>query len=257
MNILFIGDIVGRTGRNTVVKILKDISEEDKIDLIIANGENLSGGLGITKDSYDQMIKAGIEIITTGNHVFDKPDIVSYLEDKKIKILRPINYPSGVPGKGLTEIEIFGTKIVVVSLMGRVFINLSLNDPFLAMDEIIKDNPNKLIVVDFHAEATSEKYALFKYLDGKVAAILGTHTHIPTADAQVSAKGTAFICDTGMVGAYDSILGFETEPLIKRFITQTPQRFEVAKGPSIFSAVVLETNGLKIKNIKQLIKIIE
>lgn len=255
MKILFIGDITGRTGRTAVSKILKPLIKKEGISFVIANGENLSGGVGIIKNNYDEMQASGIDLLTSGNHIFDKSEIIPYLNDKNIKILRPLNYPDGVPGRGLTELEIFGKKILVVNILGRIFIHQDVEDPLKTMDKVIADHPDRTIIVDFHAEATSEKNALFKYLDGRVAAVFGTHTHIATADSQVSNKGTAYITDVGMVGSEDSILGFEKEPLIQRFLTQMPQKLEVAKAPAIFNAVILEINSHnKAKSLTQIIK---
>lgn len=258
MKLLFIGDIVGRPGRQAVAKILPEIVRQEKIDYVVANGENLSGGRGMTKNNYDKMIETGIDLFTTGNHLFDKEEIIQYLDNKGTKILRPANYPKDAPGKTVEKIEIFGQKIIIVNLLGRVFIPIDTGSPFETADRIIKDYPDSTIIIDFHAEATSEKEALFHYLDGRVAAIIGTHTHVPTADAQISKKGTAFVCDVGKVGLADSVLGFDSEPVIKKFLTSMPGEWKISSGRATFNSVILETDKTgKAINFRQLIKLVE
>lgn len=259
MKMLFIGDIVGRPGRQAVTKLLPEIIKDESIDLVVANGENLSGGLGITKKNYDQMIEAGVDLLTSGNHLFDKPDIIPYLDDKSIQIIRPANYPEkGVPGYTSHTYEIMGEKIVVANLLGRVFMGTNVDSPFVVADKIIKDFPGHTIIIDFHAEATSEKQALLQYLNGRVAAIIGTHTHVATADAKISDKGTAFISDVGMVGLENSILGFDAEPIVERFLTGMPRAYQISSGRTTFNSVILETNKSgQAKSIRQFIKINE
>jgi len=259
MKLLFIADIVGRPGRQAISKILPEIVKNESIDLVVANGENLSAGIGITKKNYDQMIEAGIDLFTSGNHIFDKAEIIPFLDDKSIQIIRPANYPTNdVPGHTTHTYEIMGEKIVIANLLGRVFINASLDCPFKTADQIVKDFPGHTIVIDFHAEATSEKQALYQHLNGKVAAILGTHTHVPTADARVSDKGTAFITDAGLVGLENSVLGFDAETIVQKFLTGMPQPYSISSGRTTFNSVILETDKSgKARSIKQLIKIIE
>lgn len=240
MNLLFIGDIFGRPARSAVKQLLPDLVKKEKIDLVIANGENLSAGIGMTDKNYFEMISSGIDYFTSGNHIWDKRDFVPILDDKRTKVIRPANYPEGTPGRGVVEIEILGKKIVLVNLLGQVFIGPNVASPFLVLDQIIKEHPNQTIIVDFHAEATSEKAALFKHFDGRATAILGTHTHVQTNDLQVSEAGTVFISDVGMVGVFDSIIGAKKELIINGFLTQLPIRVEVPQGEVIFNAVVLK-----------------
>ncbi len=251
MNLLFIGDIFGRPARNAVKKLLPDLVRKEKIDLVVANGENLSAGIGMTEKNYLEMIKGGIDYFTSGNHIWDKRDFVPVLADKKTKVLRPANYPDAVPGRGLAEIEVLGRKIVLVNLLGQVFIGPNLKSPFETLENIIKDHPDQTIIVDFHAEATSEKCALFKHFDGRVAAIIGTHTHVQTNDLQISDKKTAFISDVGMVGVSDSVIGADKNLIVEGFLTQMPIRVEVPRGEVIFNAVIIET-GLDntVKSVK-------
>jgi hypothetical protein len=248
MKILFIGDICGRPARNSVIKLIPELSKNYQPDLIIANGENLSAGLGVTKKNYDEMTEAGIDLFTSGNHIWDKKEIIPYLDDKKIKIIRPENYPPGVPGRGFETFEVLGQKILILNLLGRIFLNVTLDDPFRTADQIIKKYPDHTIIIDFHAEATSEKYALFRYLDGRVAAIIGTHTHVQTNDPQISDAGTAFLSDVGMVGVFDSIIGAKKENIVEAFLKQVPFSLEVPIGETIFNAVLLDTDKDKRSN---------
>ena len=257
MNILFIGDIVGRPGRSFLKIRLKDIVAENKIDLVIGNGENVAGGVGITKSTYEDLINSGVEIITMGNHTWSKKELIDFIEDAG-SLVRPANYPPGTPGKGYILLKRKNSRIAVINLCGRVYME-AIDCPFRAVDNIleeIKDSAD-IVIVDFHAEATSEKQALGWYLDGRVTAVLGTHTHVQTADERILPKGTGYITDVGMTGPYDSILGVEKDIIIKKFLTVMPGKFEVAEGKVIFSGIVLEINEeSKLKNIKRL-KIIE
>jgi metallophosphoesterase (TIGR00282 family) len=259
MKLLFIGDIVGRPGRHAVSKILPQLIKDESIDLVVANGENLSGGLGITKKNYDQMILAGIDLFTSGNHIFDKQEIIPFLDDKNIQIIRPANYPEkGVPGYSTHTYEIMGEKVVIANLLGRVFMGTNVESPFEIADKIVKEFPNHTIIIDFHAEATSEKQALSQHLNGRVAAVFGTHTHVATADAKITADGTAYISDVGMVGLENSILGFDPEPIVTKFLTGMPRAYEISSGRAVFNSVILETDKMgKAKSIRQLIKIVE
>lgn len=246
MNVLFIGDIVGKPGRQAVQAFLKPIISEYAIDLTIANGENAAGGNGLTKEVAQELFGYGVEFITMGNHVWDKREIMTYIEEEQ-RIVRPANYPLGAPGKGYGLVRVKGVKIAIMNLSGRVFM-LPLDDPFSMAsrlsEAIRQETPN--IVVDFHAEATSEKIALGWLLDGKASAVLGTHTHVQTADERLLMRGTAYITDVGMTGPRDSVLGVKKELIIGRFLTQLPAKFEVAEGVLQFNAVVIdldETNG--------------
>lgn len=266
MNILFIGDIVGRTGREAVKKILPDLKEKYQLDFVIANGENLAGGIGMTFETYREMNEAGIDYFTSGNHIWKKADFIPNLDQNDFKVIRPANYPECVPGKGFVEVTVKGKKLLIINLIGLVFMDEYLDNPFLKVDEILKSYPstalgagNLSIIVDFHAEATSEKVCLGHYLDGRVNAVVGTHTHIPTADSRVLPKGTAYITDIGMVGSLDSAIGDKLEPVINHFKTGLPFRLEVAPAPAIFNAVVIKIDDKNnsVKNIELIQEIVE
>lgn len=241
MKILFIGDITGRTGRNAIKEILPKLKNQLKPDYVFANGENVTSGRGMKLEHYHEMIGAGIDYFTSGNHLWDQKEIIPVLDDKDIKILRPANYPKIVPGRGFVELE----KVILINLMGRIFTKEGLDCPFLKFDEIYEEvkNSGKPIMVDFHAEATSEKRAFGFYADGRATAIVGTHTHVATADAQILEKGAAYITDIGMVGAKDSVLGIEKELAIKRYLTGLTQGIEIARGLTIFNAVLIEIDS--------------
>lgn len=239
MNILFVGDVVGRPGRNYLTNNLARLIDENSIDFIILNGENSAGGSGITKKTYDELLGMGVDMITLGNHSWSKKEIFEFI-DGADKLVRPANYPRGTPGMGFRIAEKAGKRIAVVNLCGRVYMDC-IECPFKTIDEILEKIKEKtdIIIVDFHGEATSEKLAMGWYLDGKVHAVLGTHTHVQTSDERVLPGGTAYITDAGMTGPRDSILGVEKEVVIKKFITGLPARFEVASGEVILGAVVI------------------
>ena len=240
LKVLFIGDIVGRPGRHAVTEFLA--VNRKSYDLVIANGENLSAGRGITYEKYLDMIRAGVDYMTSGNHIWKVADFIPYLDESDTKVLRPANYPDICPGFGSAELWVGDAKVVIINLQGRVFMPEDLNDPFKVGKEIVEKNKNAIIIVDFHAEATSEKVALGYYLDGSVSAVLGTHTHIPTADAKILENGTAYISDVGMCGPVDSVLGVKKEIIIDRFLTQLPRSHKVASGDSILNAVDIMIN---------------
>jgi metallophosphoesterase (TIGR00282 family) len=248
MNILFIGDVFASAGRRLVADYLQQLVGEERIDLAIANVENAAGGFGVTPSIAQELLALGLDVMTTGNHVWDKREIHDYL-DREPRLLRPANYVSSLPGKGLYLGKARnGVEYAVMNVQGRVHM-LPLECPFKKADELLDQIPESVKVrfVDFHAEATSEKIALAWYLDGRVTAVIGTHTHVPTADARILTKGTAFQTDCGMTGPYDSIIGVEKDMIIKRFLTQLPMRFEAAKGNPQLRAVVVsvdETTGL-------------
>ena len=254
MKVLMIGDIVGRAGRRAVRKTIGNL--KTKVDFIIANGENAAGGFGLTKKVVDELVGYGIDLLTTGNHVWDNKEIFDFIEDTDY-VIRPHNYPSQTPGLGFKIIEKDNFKLGVINLIGRVYLG-NFACPFQAADKIINKLNNKTdaIIVDFHAEATSEKQALGKYLDGKVTAVLGTHTHVQTADEKIFSKGTAYMTDVGFSGASDSILGMDSEAPIKKFLQQTPQKFKVGTGDTELSGVIIEVNketrkAQAIKRIKR------
>jgi metallophosphoesterase (TIGR00282 family) len=240
LRVLFIGDIVGNPGRKASKCLIKTIRKEMSIDFCIANCENAAGGSGITYVVAQELYKYGIDAITMGNHTWSKNEIINFI-DSDPNIIRPANYPEGLPGKGSTIIKGENTDIGILNLMGRVYME-SIDCPFKAADREIQHLKSsvKVILVDMHAEATSEKSALAWYLDGKVSCVLGTHTHVQTADERILPFGTAFITDVGMTGPRDGILGVNREIIIEKFLTHMPKRFEVAKGSVQFNAVIVD-----------------
>jgi metallophosphoesterase (TIGR00282 family) len=248
--ILFLGDISGRSGRKIVKQCLKELVEKYTPSLIIANIENASGGLGVDLKCIKEIQNCGVNLLTSGNHIWSRKEIFPYLENESAKIIRPANYPDGAPGKGFTIYELpDGTKLGVLNIIGRVFIGDLTDCPFKAADKIITANlsTSDHIFVDFHAEATSEKVAMGYYLDGRVSAVVGTHTHVQTADERILPKGTAFITDVGMCGPHDSIIGADIEPILKRFTTGLPNKFESQKGRGQLNAVLIELSNEKNK----------
>jgi len=235
MLILMIGDVIGKPGRQAVQKLLPGLRQQYKLDMVIANAENAAGGLGLTLTTAEELLEAGVDVLTSGNHIWDRREIIPYL-DEDIPILRPLNYPPGVPGKGY----ITKGKALVVNLIGRTFIG-NFDCPFRAMDQLLSELKDRrpVIIVDFHAEATSEKMAMGRYLDGRVSAALGTHTHIGTIDAQLLPQGTAYVTDIGMTGPADSVIGDDTESVLRRFLTMMPHRLSVGTGKTIFNAVLV------------------
>ncbi|SEP59646.1 TIGR00282 family metallophosphoesterase [Piscibacillus halophilus] len=256
MNILFIGDIVGKPGRYALQQHLSTLKDQYKADLTIINGENAAHGKGLTKKLYNQFIEWGADAVTLGNHAWDKREIFDFIDDAN-RLIRPGNYPEGTPGKGLQFIKAKQKNVAVINLMGRTFMN-PLDDPFQVIDSLIDEAKKKtnLIFVDFHAEATSEKQAMGWYLDGKVSTVVGTHTHIQTSDERILTQGTGYITDVGMTGAYDSILGMEKESIIRKFKTGLPARFEVPETErTVLSGVTVsidEKTG-KTKSIKRIL----
>jgi metallophosphoesterase (TIGR00282 family) len=248
MRILFIGDIFGRPGRNIVKDRLPGIVRDHAINLIIANGENSAAGFGITPALAEELFELNIDVITTGNHIWDKREIIDYFQmvegnghGPARRVLRPANFPADMPGSGVYEGFKGEIPYAVINLQGRVFM-ASNDDPFRKADEILKQVKAKIIFIDLHAEATSEKVALGWYLDGRVTAVVGTHTHIPTADERVLPGGTAYITDVGMTGPYDGVIGVKKEMIIDRFLHNMPMRFEAATGDPRLCAVVIESD---------------
>jgi metallophosphoesterase (TIGR00282 family) len=244
MRVLFIGDIVGKTGRMAVRTLLPNLADKYKIDIVIANGENIAGGFGLTESLVSELFRTGVDIVTTGNHVWDKKDFVNYIV-KDNRVLRPLNYPPGVPGQGSIVYTLRnGQKAAVLNAMGRVFMN-SLDCPFRTTKAEIErvSKETKVIIIDFHAEATSEKVAFGYFMDGRASAVIGTHTHVQTADEKILANGTAYITDVGMTGPANSVIGIEVNQIIQRFLTSMPARFETAPGEGIFSGVVIEIDS--------------
>jgi len=246
MNILFIGDIFGRPGRTIVKERLREIVRAQAIDLVIANCENAAAGFGITPGLAEELFELGIEVMTTGNHVWDKREIIEYFQmadgnphSPARRLLRPANFPENLPGFGVYEGQKNGVAYAVINLQGRIFMGSS-DDPFRDADRLLERIKAKIILVDFHAEATSEKAAFGWYLDGRVTAVVGTHTHIPTADETILTKGTAYITDVGMTGPYEGVIGVKKELVIERFLSGMPARFEPASGDVRLCGVVVE-----------------
>ncbi|MGH2443043.1 MAG: TIGR00282 family metallophosphoesterase [Chloroflexota bacterium] len=239
MRILFIGDIVGKPGRKAVRLLLPRLKRELEPDVILANGENMAGGAGITPDNAEEMLALGISGLTTGNHVWDKREAIAYLDGDR-PVVRPINYPPGTPGKGWMDIAVGDETLTVINVQGRVFMR-ALEDPFRIMDATLSGlESRKHVLVDVHAEASGEKQALGFYLDGRISALVGTHTHVPTADARVLPAGTAYITDVGMVGPRNSVIGLDPAAPIQRHLTQMFHRYELARGPVDFNAVLID-----------------
>lgn len=256
MKILFIGDIVGRSGREAVLAELENLKYKEGIDFCIANGENASGGLGMSRRAYEELKSAGIDYFTMGNHTFSKPDAERLLAEGE-NICRPANYTDFCPGEGYAIVtDSKGRKIAVMNLMGTVYNDIALTNPFLAADELIEKikNVTNIIILDFHAEATSEKIAMGQYLDSRVSAVVGTHTHVQTADAMILPGKTAYITDVGMTGPQASVLGMKSEIAIKRFLTGEKVRYEQSRNKAVIHAVIIEIadetgNALSIKAI--------
>ena len=245
MLVLVVGDIIGKPGRRAVNELLPDLRQQYGLDLVIANAENIAGGIGVTPNTAVELLDAGVDVLTSGNHIWAQKEILPYL-DGEMPILRPLNYPPGVPGRGY----MVKGQAMVVNLIGRTFMG-NFDCPFRAMEKLLTELKPKppVIIVDFHAEATSEKVALGRYLDGRVSAVLGTHTHVGTIDAQLLPQGTAYVTDIGMTGPVDSVIGDDIEAVLDRFLTMIPHRLSVGKGKTIFNAVLVEidkSNGKAI-----------
>lgn len=257
--ILMIGDVVGKPGRRAVAEIVPQLRIQEQIDLVIANGENSAGGRGLTPQTAEELLASGVDVLTSGNHVFHQKDIVPYLEGD-VPVLRPLNYPPGVPGRGHTVVQTAGgMRVLVVNLCGRVNL-MHVDSPFQRIDRLFRDFATMppIIIVDFHAETTSEKQALGWFLDGRVSAVLGTHTHVPTADARLLKHGTAYVTDVGMVGPYNSILGDRIEPILSHFLTLMPARFEVGDGPVTFNSVLIDVDDTgRAHTIRRIDRIVE
>jgi metallophosphoesterase (TIGR00282 family) len=253
MKILFIGDIIGSPGRSAVKKHLPELVEKHGVDFVIANGENAAAGFGLTSAVLKELLGMGIGCITSGNHLWDKKEILSAIP-KEPRLLRPANYPASVPGNRYGIYEVKGHKVGVLNLLGRVFMP-PMDCPFRTADEVIAEikKQTDIIIVDMHAEATSEKIAMGWYLDGRVSAVIGTHTHVMTADERVLPKGTAYITDAGMCGGFDGVIGMNKEGIIQRFLDQMPARFSPAEGDVRFNGVVVdvdEKSGKALEIIK-------
>jgi len=257
LKILFIGDVVGRAGRQALSSRLHRLVDEHQVDLVVANGENAAAGFGLTANIVTELLDLGIDVLTSGNHIWDKREICDHL-DRQERLLRPANYPPGLPGRGAGIFSTSaGLQVGVVNLEGRVFMS-NLDCPFRASEQLIEEmrRHTPIILVDFHAEATSEKMALGCYLDGRVSAVVGTHTHVQTSDERILPGGTAYITDVGMTGSRDAVIGIRKELAIEKFLTQRPVRFEVAKKDPWLCGVLIEVDektgrALKVERIQQ------
>lgn len=238
MLVLVVGDIIGQPGRKAVHEVLPQLRRQYRLDMVIVNAENAAGGFGLTPAIAQELIETGVHVLTSGNHIWAQKDIIPNL-DGDMMILRPLNYPPGVPGRGY----LITGQTMVVNLMGRTFMN-DIDCPFRAMDKLLEEIEDRppVVIVDFHAEATSEKMAMGWYLDGRVSAVLGTHTHVGTIDAQILPQGTAYVTDIGMTGPTDSIIGDDVESVLRRFLTGVPHRLSVGKGKPILNAVLVEVD---------------
>lgn len=249
MKVLAVGDIVGKSGLNKLKELLPTIIEKENIDFTIVNAENTSGGMGLTDKDFNALQKMKIDVITMGNHTWGKKDIFAFIDNPKI--LRPANYSKGVPGKGYNIYDCKGKKIAVMNLIGRTDMSILSENPFTVADELVDKLRNQvdIIIIDFHAEATAEKIAMKNYLNGRVNIIFGTHTHVQTADEEITEKGTGYITDIGMTGPKKSVIGMDVSASIKRFLTSLPERYKLAEGPAIFNGCIFEINDDSCKTI--------
>ena len=242
MKILAVGDLVGENGVKKLKEILPSFRKENNIDFVIVNAENSAGGMGITTQIFNSLKALNVDAITMGNHTWGKKDIFSFIDDEKL--LRPANYSRGVVGKGYNIYKCKDKKICVINLIGRTEMGIQSDNPFTKVDDIIEEVKDKtdIIIVDFHAEASAEKIAMKHYLDGRIAVLFGTHTHVQTADEEITDKGTGFISDIGMTGPINSVIGMEVQASVKRFLTSLPERYKLAEGPCKFNACIFEIN---------------
>jgi metallophosphoesterase (TIGR00282 family) len=258
---LVIGDVIGKPGRLAAYELIPELRRSHDLDVVIANGENVAAGAGLTPRLAEELLAGGIDVITSGNHIWDKREIYDYLETDR-PVLRPLNYPDTAPGRGwVIHHTDAGVEVAVINAMGRVFMN-QLDSPFATLDALLDGAAEPLPpvrILDFHCEVTSEKNAMGWYLDGRVSAVVGTHTHVPTADARILPKGTAYVSDIGMTGPRDSIIGMKVETVLPRFTAHLPTRFEVAAGPVTFNAVIIEADVAtgRATGIEQIQRLIE
>ena len=249
MRILIVGDVVGRPGRKAFGKYTKELRQKHNIDIVIVNGENSAGGKGVSRKSLDELYAAGADIVTSGNHIWDNREVQGLIDDEPY-LVRPANYPEGVPGKGWCLYPFKAKNIAVINLSGRAFMP-DMDCPFQKIDDILSEIGDQadIKILDFHAETTSEKMAMGFYLDGRVQVVVGTHTHIQTADERLLPNGTAYITDLGMVGPWNSVLGVKSDIIIKKFTSCMPIRFDLADGPAVYSAVIVEIDDATNKAV--------
>jgi metallophosphoesterase (TIGR00282 family) len=241
MRVLILGDVMGRPARRAVRDLVPSLIEKEEIDLVIANAENSAGGMGVDIKSAKELLSAGVQVLTSGNHIWKKKEIYPFLDEQE-SLIRPANYPAGAPGKGWCVWQHNGLRALVINVQGRVFMPNHVEDPFRCVDEILKQQGSRspVVIVDMHAEATSEKYAMGWYLDGRASIVFGTHTHVQTADERILPNGTAYITDLGMCGPFDSVIGMEKDTVIRGFITQLPRQFEVAQDNVVLQGVITD-----------------
>jgi metallophosphoesterase (TIGR00282 family) len=241
MRVLILGDVMGRPARRAVRDLVPSLIDKEEIDLVVANAENAAGGMGVDLKSARELLSAGVQVLTSGNHIWKKKEIYPFLDEQE-SLIRPANYPAGAPGKGWCVWQHNGLRALVINLQGRVFMPNHVDDPFRCVDEILKQQGSQspVVIVDMHAEATSEKYAMGWYLDGRASIVFGTHTHVQTADERILPGGTAYITDLGMCGPFDSVIGMEKETVIRGFITQLPRQFEVAQNNVVLQGVIAD-----------------
>lgn len=251
MKILMVGDVVGRPGRYFFMERTPELKQKKNIDMVVVNGENAAHGKGLTPNVFDELVRGGADVVTTGNHIWDNSNVLRIIDTEPF-LIRPANYPEDTPGKGFCIYPVGKKKVGVINMAGRVFMQPPMDDPFRLADKILNiiKKDCDVILIDFHAEATSEKLAFAHYVDGRVTAVVGTHTHVQTADEKILPKGTAYISDLGMVGAYNSVLGMAIEPVIQRFLTGRPSKFEVGEGAAIYCAVLININDKTNKATK-------
>ena len=255
MRVLILGDVMGRPARRALRDLVPGLIEKEEIDLAIANAENSAGGMGVDIKSARELLSAGIQVLTSGNHIWKKKEIYSFLDEQE-SLIRPANYPAGAPGKGWCIWQHNGHRALIINVQGRVFMPNHVEDPFRCVDEILKQQGSRspVVIVDMHAEATSEKYAMGWYLDGRASVVFGTHTHVQTADERIFPGGTAYITDLGMCGPFDSVIGMETETVIKGFLSQLPRAFEVARDNVVLQGVItdIDEETGKARSIRRL-----
>lgn len=263
MKILFIGDIVGKGGRRTVTRLLPDIKKKENIDIVIANAENIAHGTGVTRKTLNEMLQAGVDVFTSGNHIFSKPEANELVEDKEMKLLRPANYEKR-PGKGMMHIPVGKETLTIINLEGRAFMNeVDVANPFTMIDDLLADpevQHTNAIFVDFHAEATSEKVAFGWLVDGRVSCVVGTHTHIATADQEVLPEGTAYVTDVGMTGPHHSVIGVDKNVIVSSFVEEEKKRHIIPEtGKMRFNSIIVDIDGTtkKAKSIKRFDQVIE
>ena len=252
MKILAVGDLVGENGVEKLKRTLPNLQEAENIDFTIINGENAAGGMGMTSKIYNELNRLNIDVITMGNHTWGKKDIFTFIDDKKI--IRPANYSKGCPGKGYVIINKNGKKIAVVNLIGRTDMGVLSDNPFTCIDDIINTINVDIIILDFHAEATAEKIAMGYYVDGRITAMFGTHTHVQTADEKILEKGTGYITDIGMTGPEKSVIGMNIEASLKRFVTSLPEKYKLAEGKCVLNGIIFEIDDSTNK-VKKLYRI--